>query len=138
MTLSSIVKSKALREEFALDNIKLCTFADIPLHETEKMRPFLQEHCRLVGNVSQVSTLRKVYVPRLFGKHYSALAKVFKSQPVTIAADETTDARDHSILNVIASVCGQHYLIGAVHIEACNHCTSSQAIIQSGNNSVRQ
>ena len=45
-----------------------------------------------------------MYVPRLFEKHYSALAEVFKSKPVSIAAEETTDVRDHSILHVIASV----------------------------------
>ena len=42
VTPSSIVKSKALSEEFALDYINISTLADIPLHETEKMRPFLQ------------------------------------------------------------------------------------------------
>ena len=88
VTLSSIVKSKDLREEFVLAYIKLCTLADIPLHMTEKMWPFLQKYCRQAGSLPQVSNLRKVYVPRLFEKHYSVLAEVFKSQPVTIAADE--------------------------------------------------
>ena len=98
VTLSSIVKSKYLREEFALAYMKLCTLADISLHKTEKMWPFLQKYCRQTGNLPQVATLRKVYVPRLFEKHFSALAEVFKSQPVGIAADETADVRDHSIL----------------------------------------
>ena len=131
VTLTSIVKSKDLREEFVLDYVKLCTLADIPLHKTEKMRPFMQKYCKQAGTLPQVSTLRKVYVPRLFEKHYSALAEVFKSQPVSITADETTDVRDHSILNVIASVRGKPYLIGVVQMEACNHSTFSQAIIRS-------
>ena len=63
--------------------------------------------------------------------HYSTLAEVFKSQHVGIAADETTDARDHNILNVMTSVHGKPHLIGAVHMEACNHFIFSQAIIQS-------
>ena len=40
------------------------------------------------------------------------VAEVFKSQPVSITADETADVRDHSILNVIASVHGKPYLMG--------------------------
>ena len=40
------------------------------------------------------------------------------------------DIRDHSILNVIASVHGQPYLIGVTKMEACNHSTFSQAIIK--------
>ena len=45
-------------------------------------------------------------------------------------ADETTDVRDHSILNVIARVRGKSYLIGVVKMDACNHSTFSQAIIK--------
>ena len=52
-------------------------------------------------------------------------------QPVSITADETTDIRDHSILNVIATVRGQPYLIDVVKMDACNHSTFSKAIIQS-------
>ena len=38
--------------------------------------------------------------------------------------------RDHSIINVFASVRGKSYLIGVVKMDACNHCTFSQAIIK--------
>ena len=36
-----------------------------------------------------------------------------------------------SLLNVIASIHGKPYLIGGGHMEACNHCSFSQAIIRS-------
>ena len=39
--------------------------------------------------------------------------------------------RDHSILNVIATVRDKPFLIGVVTMEACNHSTFSQAIIHS-------
>ena len=46
-----------------------------------------------------------------------------------------------SVPPVIASVLGKPYLIGMVHMEACNHCTFSRAIIGSvtdiGMNSVK-
>lgn len=72
-----------------------------------------------------------VYVPRLFELHYSALAERLKNQPANITADETTDVRDHSILNVLATMEGKPYLIGVRRMEACNHSTFSQAIIRS-------
>ena len=131
VTLSSVVKSKDLREEFVLDYVCLCTRADIPLHKTDKMRPFLQKYCKQAGSLPQLPTLRKVYVPRLFELHYAALTEILKDQPVSITADETTDVRDHSILNVLATVQGKPYLIGVVKMEACNHSTFSQAVIRS-------
>ena len=50
---------------------------------------------------------------------------------MSITADETTDVQDHSILNVVATVRGQPYLINVVKMEACINSTFSQAIIQS-------
>ena len=49
VSLTSMVKSKDLREEFILDFIKICTLADIPLEETDKMKPFLQKYCKPSG-----------------------------------------------------------------------------------------
>ena len=131
VTLGSMVKSKDLRECFALDFLKMCTLADIPLEKTEKIRPFLQKHCQQAGAIPQAPTLRTTYVPRLFEAHFLALKDLLRDKPVSIIADETTDVRDHSILNVIASVKGKPYLIGVVKMEACNHSTFSQAIISS-------
>ena len=48
-TIGTIVKSKEMRESFLLDYLKMCTFADIPLENTEKIRPFLQKHCKEAG-----------------------------------------------------------------------------------------
>ena len=93
------------------------------------MHSFLQIYCKQAGTLPQVSTLCNVYVPRLYEKHYLALTEVVKNKTVSIVADETTDVRDHSILNVIASICGKPYLIGVIKMEACNHKTFSQTII---------
>ena len=41
VTLTTLVKSKDLREEFVLDFIKMTTMVDIPLEKVERMRPFL-------------------------------------------------------------------------------------------------
>ena len=104
VTLQSAVKSKDLREEFVLNAFGLFTHVDIPLHKVEKMCPFLQKYCKQAGSLPQLSTLRKVYVPRLFEFHFAALTDILQNQPHSITADETTDVRDHSILNVLATV----------------------------------
>ena len=56
---------------------------------------------------------------------------ILKGKQLSVTADETTDVRDHSILNVIATVDGRPYLVGVVKMGACNHSTFSQAIIKS-------
>jgi hypothetical protein len=66
-----------------------------------------------------------LYIPHLFDNHFSALKELLKDEPVSILADETTDARDQSFLNVIASKQGKPFLIGLMKMEACNHSTFS-------------
>ena len=95
------------------------------------MCPFLQKYCKQADTLPQVSTLCNVYVPRLYQEHYLALTEVVKNKPVSIIADETTDVRDHSILNVIASIRGKPYLISVIKMEACNRKTFSQATFRS-------
>ena len=104
--------------------------ADIPLEKTEKIKPFLVKHCQQGGALPQAKFLRSEYVPRLFDQHFQVLKTVVADTPVGIVADETTDIRDHSILNVVALVRGKCYLIGVEKMVACNNATFSQAIIK--------
>ena len=46
VTLTTLVKSKDLREEFLLHFIKMSTMVDIPLEKVERMRPFLLKYCK--------------------------------------------------------------------------------------------
>ena len=131
MTLGTVVKSRDLRAEFVLYYVKMCTVADIPLEKTDKMCSFLEKHCKQAGALPKVPTLRTTYVPKLFESHFSALKSLLRDDYVSITADKTTDVRDHSILNVIASVRGKPFLIGVVKMDTCNHSTFSQAIIKS-------
>ena len=133
VSLTTITKSKDLREEFVLDFIKMSTMADIPLEKVEKMRPFLLKYCKQAGTLPQVSTLRSQYIPRAYDLHFTALKQLLKdSTPalVDLIADETTDCRDKSILNVIATIRGKCYLIGIAKMDACNHSTFSQEIVK--------
>ena len=78
-----------------LDALQVCQ------RKTEKLRPFLQNYWKQSGTLLHFSTL---YVPHIFERHYLALAEMFKSQSVSIMADETTNVRDHRVL---ASVQGK-------------------------------
>ena len=81
----------------------------------------------------QAQTLRTCYVPRLFESHFTVLKGLLQSSemPIFITADETTDIRDKSVPNVLASSKGTSYLIAVEQMEACNHSTFSQAILKS-------
>ena len=133
VTLTTLVKSKDLRDELVLDFIKMSTMVDIPLEKVERMRPFLLKYCKQAGTLPKASTLRSQYVPRAFEGHFIALKDLLKeSAPalVHLSADETTDVRYQSILNILATIRGKSYLIGIVRLEACNHSTFSRAIMK--------
>ena len=101
------------------------------MEKTEKLKPFFEKHCKQGGALPQADTLRCVYIPKAFDEHLHALKAVLKGEKVSVTADETTDCRDHSVLNVIAGSRGKSYLIDVVIMEKCNHSTLSQAIIRS-------
>ena len=91
----------------------------------------MEKHCKQAGALPKIPTLRTTYVPKLFESHFSALKCLLHDEYVSITADETKDVRDHSILNITASVRGRPFVIVVVKMDACNHSTSSQAIIKS-------
>ena len=122
VTLSTVVKAKDMRQDFVLDCVKMCTVADIPLEKIQKVRPFFRKYCSQASSLP-VDQLRTIYVTRLFNSHFTALKELLRDKHVSITADETTDIRDHSILNVIATIRDQPYLIGVTKMEACNHST---------------
>ena len=116
-----------------IDFLKMATMADIPLEKVEKMKPFLLKYSKQAGTLPMAATLCSTYIPRLFDQHFSALKQLLLESaptPIHITADETTDCRDHSILNVLASFSGKTYLIDVVKMEACNHSTFSRAILK--------
>ena len=106
-------------------------YGSYAFRKNKKIKPFLVKHCQQGGALPHAKFLRSDYVPRLFDQHFQVLKTVVADTPVGIVTDETTDIRDHSILNVVALVRGKCYLIGLEKMVACNHATFSQAIIKS-------
>jgi len=108
----------------------MCTLSDIPLHKIDKMRPFILYHCKEGGAIPSVNCVRQLHLPKLFALHFAALKTNLANQSVSIITDEITDCRDHSILNVIASIRGESFLIDVVTLGECNYQTLSQACIR--------
>ena len=107
----------------------MCTLSDILLHKIDKMRPFLLRDCKEGGSIPSVNSTKELHLPKLFACHLALKAK-FANKSISIIRDETTDCRDHSILNIIASIRGELFLINVVTLSECNHQTVSQASIR--------
>ena len=136
VTIPTATISSKQRSNFVLDFTQMMVAADIPLEKTSKLKPFLVKYCKQGGTLPQNKTLRTDYVPKLYTEHVEQLKKLLKDEPVAIVADETTDVRDHSILNVLAIVRGKSYLIDVITLTACNltltacnHQTLSRGIV---------
>ena len=123
VTLTSIVKSQDMREEFTLDFIT-CVMADIPLEKVQKMRTFLQKHSKQAGTLSQASNLRRHYAPKLL----IAISKFYRlyyrrqNRYIGIATKcfkYTSYSEKYLLLYLISNA--------SIQLEACNHATFSQA-----------
>nr|XP_055073537.1 CGG triplet repeat-binding protein 1-like [Misgurnus anguillicaudatus] len=125
-------KSSDARKEFVEDFVAVCTEADIPLEKMTKLRPFLKKHCKQGGALPEsVSSLRQLHLPRVFEQHISSVLKKICGKKYSIVVDETTDARDCSVLNIVIGVEKQYFLVDVVFMERCNYSTVSQEILAS-------
>ena len=131
MPIKKALQSTAIRNDFVEDFTEMMMQSNIPLEKTKKMIPFLSKHCKQGGTIPSTTVLRRDYVPKVYEKQLQSLWDNLKDKLVTLIADETTDCRDHSILNVIAVVHEQSYLINVVTLNKCNHHTFSKGIIDS-------
>ena len=113
------------------DFVRMCTLADIPLDKIDKMRPFLVKHSNQGGVLPGRNILRKYYLPSVFDRHQRAITDLLLSATmISIIADETTDHRDRSVLNILARVRNKLFIIDVHFLEARNHQTLSQSIIK--------
>ena len=100
----------------------MCTLSDIPLNKIDKMRPFLLKYCKEGGSIPSVNCIKELHLPKLFACHFAALKTKLANESISIIIDETTDYRDHRILN---SIRGESFLNDVVTLSECNHQTVS-------------
>ncbi|KAK9976412.1 hypothetical protein ABG768_021617 [Culter alburnus] len=120
-------KSSDSRKEFVEDFVAMCAEADIPLEKMTKLHPFLKQGGALPENVS---SLRQLHLPRVFEQHISVLQKIH-GKKYSVVVDETADARDCSVLNIVIGVENKYFLVDVIFMYRCNYSTVSQAILAS-------
>lgn len=95
-------KSADLRRQFVEDFVAICAEADIPLEKLEKLRLFMVKHCRQGGALPEnVSSLSQIHLPSVFEQHITSVIQKIHGKKFAVVVDETTDARDCSVLNIV-------------------------------------
>ncbi|RHZ81202.1 hypothetical protein Glove_123g3 [Diversispora epigaea] len=69
---------------FIEDLIEAFANADIPLEKINLLLPFFKKHLKEGGAIPQASTLRQIYLPKVFNKHQENLKLFFDSKPISI------------------------------------------------------
>src|SRR5207302_727559 len=100
-TLLSVISSNESRKIIVEDLIEAFAGADIPLEKVNHLLPFFKKHLREGGSIPQASTLRQVYLPRVFENHYKKLLSLFEDKPVAIIMDELSDDCSRSVVNTL-------------------------------------
>lgn len=75
--------------------------ADIPFYRAEKLLPFLRKHLKYGGSVPHEGAIRTRHLPKVYEEHIAAVRALLRGKKVAVVVDETTDARDKSVLNVV-------------------------------------
>ena len=72
------------------------------LEIVDSMRPFLQKHTKHGGAVPVMNNLRRKYVPEVFVAFKDSLKiKLSCKRMMGVMFDETTDAKDRAVLNIL-------------------------------------
>ncbi|KAI3371826.1 hypothetical protein L3Q82_006678 [Scortum barcoo] len=95
---ASTFKSSDSRKEFIEDFVAMCAEADIPLEKMTKLRPFLLKHCKQGGALPE--NVSKFTSPECLSNNSSVLQKI-RGRKYSVVVNETTDARDCSVLNIV-------------------------------------
>lgn len=100
-TIEGAISASIVRNDLAQDFVAMMAEADVPIHKTEKIKPFLRKHCRAAGAIPSSDALRQYHLPKVYEQHLEKLRADIRDKKVYIAADETTDERGESVLNII-------------------------------------
>ena len=101
LTLSSTQTVANSKKQLIEDLIEAFATADIPLEKVNSLLPFFKKHVKNGGSIPQAPTLRQIYLPNVFDKHYQCLKLLFDSKPIAIIMNETTNDCVRSIVNTL-------------------------------------
>uniref|UniRef100_H3BB72 HAT C-terminal dimerisation domain-containing protein n=1 Tax=Latimeria chalumnae TaxID=7897 RepID=H3BB72_LATCH len=121
-----------LTEVFCAANMPLKTLDNVNLKE------YLECNLKNVGIIPSSSHLRQFYLPRVFENHVTKIKEKLKTcNGISIVTDETTDAEDRFVLNILGVLseleCERKLklnvlLLDCAVLESVNFKTVSQAI----------
>ena len=81
-----------------LDFLQMCANADIPIHKTTAIVPFLKKHCQIGGAVPGETQLRKTYVPMLWAEHIKKLKNLLAGRTISLEVDKTRITKPNRFL----------------------------------------
>ncbi|XP_003741964.1 uncharacterized protein LOC100903410 [Galendromus occidentalis] len=97
---------KQHRKMELLSLVKEFCSANIPLYKLDKssLKLYLERNLKNVGTIPSASYyLRQKYLPTVFDAHMNELKEILKkSSSLAIVCDETTDAEDRYVFNILA------------------------------------
>jgi len=130
-TLHSSISASNIKKIIIEDLIEAFASADIPLEKVDSLLPFLKKYLREGGAIPQANTLRQVYLPRVFSRHYENLTSIFTEKPVAIITDETTDDCARSVVNTLFSYRNNTKLVSVDFLTQVNNVTIGQNCVSS-------
>ncbi|CAB4431722.1 unnamed protein product [Rhizophagus irregularis] len=128
LTLSSAQAAADSKKRLIEDLIEAFAIADIPLEKVNSLLPFLKKYVKNGGSIPQAPTLRQVYLPNVFDKHYQCLRLFFDSKPVAIIMDETTDDCARSVVNTLFCYRNETKLVSVDFLGRVNNTTMGQVL----------
>ncbi len=100
-TITQAFGSKNSRDEFIQDFLLSALAGGLSLTVTDTFRPFLNKWCSQAGALPTVSAIRKTHLDAVYTQHQKGLKDKIRGKPINLVFDESCDAMDRSVLNII-------------------------------------
>ena len=123
VTISTVNAASESKKEVIEGLIEAFSLANIPLEKINHLLPFFKKYLKEGGAIPQASTLRQIYLPRVFNDHFSSLQNYFNQKPVAIVMDETTDDCSRSVVNTLFIFRQHTKLVSVNFLEHVNNST---------------
>lgn len=95
----------SIRYKTVTDLVRTLAAVDIPIQKVDSkpMRHFLRNSVINGGAIPKSTQIRKEYLPELYEQEKSSVKSKLMGHMITIQADETTDAQDRPIMNILGA-----------------------------------
>jgi hypothetical protein len=129
-TLSSVTSASEKKKELIEDLISAFACADIPLEKVNSLIPFFNKHIKQGGFIPKAPTLRQLYLPQVFNKHFGQLKLLFEMKPIAITMDETTDDCSRSVVNTLFQYRTHTKLVSVDFLTQVNNSTIGRTLLK--------